>query len=74
MGTVRIGYEEMEQLRECKSEMEVPLSRLVGEEVNYWLKFIAPAIDILRVTPPTPVSKEQSHHRSIDLRNNTEVR
>jgi hypothetical protein len=59
MGMVRISYEQMEQLRECKSKMEMPLSRLVAEAVNHWLKFVAPAkLAILRVTPRTPVSKE----------------
>jgi len=73
MGMVRTSFEQMEQLRECKSKMEKPLSRLVEEAVNHWLKFIAPAkLDILRVTPPTPVSKEQPHHRSICLGKNTE--
>jgi hypothetical protein len=71
MGMVRISYEQMEQLREYKSEMQMPLSRLVTEALSHWLKFIAPAkLDALRVTPPTPVSKSvtsavQAHrHRS----------
>jgi hypothetical protein len=60
MGMVRISYEQMEQLRECRSEMGVPLSRLVAEAVNHWLTFIAPTkLDTLRATPPRPVSQEQ---------------
>jgi hypothetical protein len=58
MGMVWINYEQMEQLRECNSEMELPLSRLVAEAVNHWSKFVAPSkLDALRVTL-IPVSKE----------------
>jgi hypothetical protein len=58
MGMIRIGYEQIEQLRQCKAEMQKPLSRLVAEAVSHWLKFIAPAkLDALRVTPLTPVFK-----------------
>jgi hypothetical protein len=68
MGMVRISYEQMEQLREYKSDMQVPLSRLVAEALSHWLKFIAPAkLDALRVTPPTPVSKDQLRSSSGSL-------
>jgi hypothetical protein len=74
MGMIRISYEQMEQLRECKAEMQMPLSRLVAEAVSHWLKFIAsPKRDALRVTRLKSVSKEHSHHKPIDL-GNTEAR
>jgi hypothetical protein len=77
MGMVRISYEQMEQLRECKSRLQIPVSRLVAEAVSHWLEFIAPAkLGALRVTPLTLLSKEHLHHplMLIDLGSNTEGR
>jgi hypothetical protein len=42
MGMVRISYEQMEQLRECKSKTQMPLSRIVAEAVSHWLQCVAP--------------------------------
>jgi hypothetical protein len=77
MGMVRINYEQMEQLRECKSEMQMLLSRLVAEAVNYWLEGIAPAkLEALRATPLRPVSEEHSRQslKLIEIGRPTEVR
>jgi hypothetical protein len=77
MGMVRISYEQMERLRECKAEMQVPLSRLVAEAVNYWLAVIAPAkLYALRATPLRSVSGEHSHQslKLIEIGGNTEAR
>jgi hypothetical protein len=77
MGMVRINYEQMEQLRVCKLEMQVPLSRLVAEAVNHWLAVVAPAkLDALRASPPTTVSGEHSNQslKLIEIGGNIEAR
>ena len=62
MGMIRIKYEQMEQLLECKSEMQMPVSELVGEAVNYWLEVIAPSkLGALRATRLRLESEEHSH-------------
>jgi hypothetical protein len=43
MGQVRVRYNQLEQLREYKSRLRIPLSQLVEEALTYWLEFIAPA-------------------------------
>jgi hypothetical protein len=61
MGMVRINYEQMEQLRECKLKMKLPISRLAAEALIHWLERIVPAkLQRLGLTPLTPVRKEHS--------------
>jgi hypothetical protein len=76
MGMVRINYEQMEQLRECKLKMQLPLSSIVAEAVSHWLEFVAPArLQMLGLAALAPVCKEQSQpHLGLVLERSDEAR
>ncbi len=63
MAMVWIDYEQMEQLRECKAKLRVPVSKCVAEAVTQWLKYIVPTrLEALGLTPLTPACS-QTHRR-----------